>query len=207
MAGKTPGRRHAERAPYPRLFAREAVGRRHGYQRPEWPGPARSSAIGEEWVKRLFDRPPPHGVTPLPAARYRRRQCGGRDSVSREAIATFSRRKGTRFAFATFVGRGDVEAIHGAQTMTNVKSVLAAAAIVSAAMIAPAAAAPAANLATTAQTRAVVQPGVQDVRWVCGPYRCWWRPGPVWWGPRPWGWRGGWGWRRGWGWRGGWRRW
>jgi hypothetical protein len=19
--------------------------------------------------------------------------------------------------------------------------------------------------------------GVQDVRWVCGPYRCWWRPG------------------------------
>ena len=36
--------------------------------------------------------------------------------------------------------------------------------------------------------------GLQDVRWVCGPYRCWWRPGPYWgpppyWGPRPyWGW-------------------
>jgi hypothetical protein len=44
---------------------------------------------------------------------------------------------------------------------------------------------------------------VEHVRWVCGPYRCWWRPnywgaygfyGPRrWWGPR-WGW----GWRRGW---------
>jgi hypothetical protein len=21
---------------------------------------------------------------------------------------------------------------------------------------------------------------LQDVRWVCGPYRCWWQPGPVW---------------------------
>jgi hypothetical protein len=45
---------------------------------------------------------------------------------------------------------------------------------------------------------------VQNVRWVCGPYRCFWRPGPVWWGPgrywgpRRWGWRGGWGWRRRW---------
>ena len=37
-------------------------------------------------------------------------------------------------------------------------------------------------------------------RWVCGPRRCWWRPGPRWRGPRwhvrrcwvrrtPWGWR------------------
>jgi hypothetical protein len=25
--------------------------------------------------------------------------------------------------------------------------------------------------------------GVQDVRWVCGPYRCWRRPGPYWGGP------------------------
>ena len=38
---------------------------------------------------------------------------------------------------------------------------------------------------------------VQDVRWVCGPHRCWWRPGPVRWGPGRWGWRGrGWGYRR-----------
>jgi len=52
---------------------------------------------------------------------------------------------------------------------------------------------------------------VEQVRYVCGPYRCWWRPGPYWGhryyayyggGPywhRPWGW-GGWGW-------GGWHRW
>ena len=35
---------------------------------------------------------------------------------------------------------------------------------------------------------------VDKVAWVCGPYRCWWRPGPVWrpygfYGPRPWGYR------------------
>ena len=40
--------------------------------------------------------------------------------------------------------------------------------------------------------------GLQDVRWVCGPYRCWWRPGPYWgspyWGPPGpyWGWHRGW---------------
>lgn len=44
--------------------------------------------------------------------------------------------------------------------------------------------------------------GLQDVRWVCGPYRCWWRPGPYWggpywgppyWGPHPWHrWHRGW---------------
>ena len=43
---------------------------------------------------------------------------------------------------------------------------------------------------------------VENVRWVCGPYRCWWRPGPYGYygyGPRPW-WGPGWGWRR-------WHRW
>jgi hypothetical protein len=45
---------------------------------------------------------------------------------------------------------------------------------------------------------------VEQAGWVCGPYRCWWRPN--YWGGRPgWGPRPGWGWRRGWGWRG--RRW
>jgi hypothetical protein len=50
---------------------------------------------------------------------------------------------------------------------------------------------------------------IEHVRWVCGPYRCWSRPGPYWGGPywRPhygywgwprWGWRG-WGWHRHWG--------
>ena len=57
------------------------------------------------------------------------------------------------------------------------------------------------QLATTAPATT----GAQQVRWVCGPYRCWWRPGPVYWGGPGWGPRPGWGWRRGWGWRG--RRW
>jgi hypothetical protein len=43
---------------------------------------------------------------------------------------------------------------------------------------------------------------VENAAYVCGPYRCWWRPGPYWgprpyWGPGPWGYRH-WGWRRGW---------
>jgi hypothetical protein len=50
--------------------------------------------------------------------------------------------------------------------------------------------------------------GVENVRWVCGPYRCSWQPG---WGPAPYGVYGprpwGWGWHRGWGWRRGWHRW
>lgn len=43
--------------------------------------------------------------------------------------------------------------------------------------------------------------GVEQVRWVCGPYRCWWRPnyygaygfygGPRYYGPR-WGYHRGW---------------
>lgn len=31
---------------------------------------------------------------------------------------------------------------------------------------------------------------LREVRWVCGPYRCWWRPGPYYGGPY---WRGHWG--------------
>jgi hypothetical protein len=44
----------------------------------------------------------------------------------------------------------------------------------------------------------------QQVRWVCGPYRCWWQPGGYYYGGPRWGygWRGGW--RGGWG---GHRRW
>ena len=43
----------------------------------------------------------------------------------------------------------------------------------------------------------------EQVRWVCGPWGCGWRPGPYWGGygfyrPRPWGWGGGWGHRRRW---------
>ena len=39
---------------------------------------------------------------------------------------------------------------------------------------------PADGLAPAAQQ---VAGDVQDVRWVCGPYRCWWTPGPYWGGP------------------------
>jgi hypothetical protein len=47
---------------------------------------------------------------------------------------------------------------------------------------------------------AAVPSAVESVRWVCGPYRCWWQPGPYgFYGPRPWG--PGWGWRRGHYWR------
>jgi hypothetical protein len=44
---------------------------------------------------------------------------------------------------------------------------------------------------------------VEKTRWVCGPYRCWWRPGWGW--HRPWGWHR-WGWHRHWGWHR-WHRW
>jgi hypothetical protein len=50
-------------------------------------------------------------------------------------------------------------------------------------------------------TSAVAPSAAENVRWVCGPYRCWWQPGPYgfYGGPRPWGWGGpGWGWRHGW---------
>ena len=53
--------------------------------------------------------------------------------------------------------------------------------------------------------------GVENARWVCGPWRCWWRPNyyyaPYYYRPwgyyhRPWGY----GWHRGYGWHGGWHR-
>ena len=65
---------------------------------------------------------------------------------------------------------------------------------------------PLSELASVATQRA---DAVEHVRWVCGPYRCWGRPGPYWGGPywRPhygyWGWHRwggrGWGWHRHWG--------
>jgi hypothetical protein len=66
--------------------------------------------------------------------------------------------------------------------MTRLTTVLASAAVLSAAMIGSAAAMPAAPLASAAQT----QSGIQQARWVCGPYRCWWRPNYYgYYGPRP----------------------
>ena len=83
----------------------------------------------------------------------------------------------------------------------------------SGAMLGEASAMPADGLA--AATKQVAS-GVEEARYVCGPYRCAWRPGPYWGaysgyygyyggpGPyyRPGGW--GWGWHR-WGWHRHWR--
>jgi hypothetical protein len=64
------------------------------------------------------------------------------------------------------------------------------------------------NGLTPAVTQSAVS--VEKAAWVCGPYRCWWRPRTYWggyWAPRRyWGWGGGWhrwGWHR-WGWHRGW---
>ena len=77
-------------------------------------------------------------------------------------------------------------------------ALVAATALGGASLIAPAASAmPISGLAPAANARAT---DVQQAAWVCGPYRCWWRPGwgygyRRWWGPRPY-----WGWRRRWWW-------
>jgi hypothetical protein len=77
---------------------------------------------------------------------------------------------------------------------------LAVAAVLGTGMAAGTASAmPVSDLAPAAKQ---VAGGVQDVRWVCGPYRCWWAPGAYYRpyygyygfvGPRPY-----WGWRRWW---------
>ena len=83
-------------------------------------------------------------------------------------------------------------------------SLVAAAALGSAVLAAGTASAMPLGGLATASTEAAAK--IQDVRWVCGPFRCWWRPNyavvapyPVyryrqWWGPRRdyayrWGWR------------------
>jgi hypothetical protein len=85
--------------------------------------------------------------------------------------------------------------------MSKVKMAMAAAAVLlSSGMVSGSASAMPANGLTPTITQTAGS--VEKVRWVCGPYRCWWGPGPYWPG-RPVGWRGGWGWH-GWGWHGGW---
>jgi hypothetical protein len=57
--------------------------------------------------------------------------------------------------------------------MANAKATLAAAAFLSLSMVGSAAAVvPVSNLPNAAKASA----GIQDVRWVCGPFRCFWRP-------------------------------
>jgi len=73
--------------------------------------------------------------------------------------------------------------------MRNLKiALVAATALSGVSLLAPAASAmPMSGLA--AASNDVAAGVVQDVRWVCGPYRCWWRPNYYWgyrrwWGPR-----------------------
>jgi hypothetical protein len=85
--------------------------------------------------------------------------------------------------------------------MRNLKvAVFALAAFGVSAFGSAASAMPVSGLTATATPAATVE----QVRWVCGPYRCWWRPGPYYrplygfWGPRHyWGWHR-WGWHRHW---------
>ena len=80
--------------------------------------------------------------------------------------------------------------------MNTLKLSVAAGAVLAGAVFStgPAAALPIAGLAPTVTDQTAA---VQDVRWVCGPYRCWWRPN--FYGYRAYGWaRPGWGWHRGW---------
>jgi hypothetical protein len=94
--------------------------------------------------------------------------------------------------------------------MSNLRQVLGVALVVGATGLSlPAASTSAAALPISSGfDDAVLRDGqpaaqIEQARWVCGPYRCFWRPnywgGPVYRGP-------GWG-RPGWGWRGRYRRW
>ena len=78
--------------------------------------------------------------------------------------------------------------------MWKVGGLALAAVLTAESAIGQASAMPASGLASAA-TAAATTNGVQDVRYVCGPYRCWWRPdyyGPRYYnyyvGPRHWYW-------------------
>jgi len=100
----------------------------------------------------------------------------------------------------TFDLGGDVHDEGGfAMRSPKVIALALAASLASGVLVANASAAPVNGMAAISQQ---VAGEVQKVRWVCGPYRCWWRPGPYWgwhrWGWHPWGWHR-WGWHP-WGW-------
>ena len=87
--------------------------------------------------------------------------------------------------------------------MKNVKYALVAAAALGGAALTSGSASAMPNGLASAST--ALSSNVQDVRWVCGPFRCWWRPNYYYgaygyYGPRPY-------WGPGWGWRHHWHRW
>ena len=101
--------------------------------------------------------------------------------------------------------------------LSNVKIILAGGLFLGALALSPIQASAAPMLDPGLAAAAAPAPaGIENARWVCGPWRCWWRPNYYYrpWGyygwHRPWGWHRGWGWHggwhRGWGWHGGWHR-
>ena len=88
--------------------------------------------------------------------------------------------------------------------MSHLRKIIHVALVAGAAALAlPAASNPASALPLAGLEPAVLRDGqpaatVEQARWVCGPYRCFWRPN--YWGP-------GWGHGPRWGWGGCWRRW
>ena len=83
----------------------------------------------------------------------------------------------------------------------NIAALAVTAVLSASALGGSASAMPFSGLASVATQRADT---VEHVSWACGPYRCWYHPGPYWrphygyWGWPRWGWRG-WGWHRHWG--------
>ena len=96
-------------------------------------------------------------------------------------------------------------------TPRSVRIVLASGLLLAAAAIFPLKASAAPMLDPgVARAADTAQAGVENARWVCGPWRCWWRPNYYYphyrpWGyyHRPWGYGYGYGWHRGYGWHGG----
>jgi hypothetical protein len=86
--------------------------------------------------------------------------------------------------------------------MSNLKKIIHVALVAGVAGLAlPAASNTASALPMAGLDSAVLRDGqaaaqIEQARWVCGPYRCFWQPnywGPSYWGHGPrWGWRGGW---------------
>jgi hypothetical protein len=67
----------------------------------------------------------------------------------------------------------------GAQRRLKFAATALAATLGVGALIGPAVAVPINNLMSAAPLPAN---RLQPVAWVCGPFRCWWRPGPYYWG-------------------------
>jgi len=75
--------------------------------------------------------------------------------------------------------------------MKNLKYALAATAALGAIAFGSASASAMPNGLSPAVTNEL-SANVENVHWVCGSYRCWWRPNYYYGWHRPWGWRYGW---------------